>query len=390
MNVRPIRTVEDLLDRQERVASLIRRNDSGQYDDEIEVLSTLIVDFERRTFDLRPPDAISAIKFRMAEMGLTQRQLEPYIGSRARVYEILSGKRSLSMDMIRSLHDGLGIPYASLIGDHRISNKSSLEAAPPTLARLNALGFEVDMGNVSSFVHASLKTTEALALLRKTRTTRAASKTDRSALVLWQAAVLRKAEGVPPKSIGPSSLDEARLRSVARLSTKSLGPVLALQKLAELGVKVVIVPALPGTFLDGAAMLSTNGIPIVALTLRHDRVDNFWFTLFHEIAHVHLHKEHLRLREFVFFDDMEMHTDDALEREADLLARQTLIPDAILQSVRWDPKSSLEDIVAVATRARVHQAIVAGRWQKDHQNYRRFSRLIERDSLRAILLRKFR
>src|SRR5258708_7952902 len=104
------------------------------------------------------------------------------------------------------------------------------------------------------------------------------------------------------------------------------------------------MPPLPGTFLDGAAMVSASGVPVVGLTLRHDRIDNFWFTLLHE---------------------------------PDDLARDALIPANILDQVVWSSASSYDDIITVSTRARVPVAVVAGRWQRDHQNYKKFSRLID-------------
>src|SRR5262249_26485332 len=121
------------------------------------------------------------------------------------------------------------------------------------------------------------------ALLRKTRTQRAASKTDQGALLLWQAAVLQKAENA--SDLGHFSLSDfspKTLRQIGRMSSKANGPLRAIQDLTDKGIAVVIVPPLPGTFLDGAAMASSAGWPVIGLTLRHDRVDSFWFTLMHE------------------------------------------------------------------------------------------------------------
>jgi HTH-type transcriptional regulator/antitoxin HigA len=118
VTIKPIRNASDLSATKARLASLLSKN-SGEFDDEIEVLTTLIEQYEERFARVDAPDPIAAIKFRMEEKGLTPRQLEPYIGSRARVSEVLTGKRSLSIDMIRSLHEGLGIPYASLVARPR-------------------------------------------------------------------------------------------------------------------------------------------------------------------------------------------------------------------------------------------------------------------------------
>ncbi|MDR1349185.1 MAG: transcriptional regulator [Zoogloeaceae bacterium] len=84
--------------------------------DRFEILLTLIEAYERRHYPVLPPDPVEAIKFRMEQQGLTVADMQPYIGSRNRVYEVLAKKRGLSLAMIRRLHTGLGIPAESLIG----------------------------------------------------------------------------------------------------------------------------------------------------------------------------------------------------------------------------------------------------------------------------------
>src|SRR5882672_6118067 len=113
--IKPIRTTADLQSAKAELAKLIRLPNAPNRDDHIEVLATLIKQFEEKHFPVDISDPIAAIKYRMAEKGFTPRDLEPYIGSRARVSEVLSGKRQLSIDMIRSLHEGLGIPFEALI-----------------------------------------------------------------------------------------------------------------------------------------------------------------------------------------------------------------------------------------------------------------------------------
>ena len=82
----------------------------------LEVLGILVDLYERTQHPIAPPDPISAIVFRMEQMGLSRKNLEPYIGSRARVHEVLTGKRNLTLPMIRRLRDGLGISAEVLIG----------------------------------------------------------------------------------------------------------------------------------------------------------------------------------------------------------------------------------------------------------------------------------
>ena len=83
--------------------------------DRLDVLATLIDAYEARHFPMDPPDPIEAIQFRMEQQGLTRKDLEPLIGTRARVAEVMNRKRSLSIDMIRRLHERLGISAEVLI-----------------------------------------------------------------------------------------------------------------------------------------------------------------------------------------------------------------------------------------------------------------------------------
>jgi HTH-type transcriptional regulator/antitoxin HigA len=378
--IKPIRTTADLQSAKAEVAKLIRLPNAPNRDDNIEVLTTLIEQFEEKHFPVDISDPIAAIKYRMEEKGFTPRDLEPYIGSRARVSEVLSGKRQLSIDMIRSLHEGLGIPFEALISERR-QGTDRTNVSAPAIARLKALGFAIDHSEVPAFISSSMPNSGPLALLRKTRTQRAAVKTDQSALLLWQAAVVQKSEKTQGV-FNPRAFGAEALRQIGRMSVRADGPVRAARKLNELGVSVVIMPPLPGTFLDGAVMSDPNGQPIIGLTLRHDRIDSFWFTLLHECAHVSLHLSTLMKGEAVFIDDMEIRSEDQYEREADALARESLIPPNILDQVNWGPNTTFEDLMTLATRARVHPSIAAGRWQRDHQNYKRFSRLIERNAIR--------
>ena len=130
--------------------------------------------------------------------------------------------------------------------------------------------------------------------------------------------------------------------------------------LHDLGVHFVIVPHLSKTYLDGAA-LPLNGHPVVAFTLRHDRIDNFWFTLLHELAHV------VAGHEGGYLDDLEEEPDTPEEVEANQMARDWLIdPDALRAFVdEVEPYFSEKQIRAFARRQGLHPGIVLGRLQYD-------------------------
>jgi HTH-type transcriptional regulator/antitoxin HigA len=131
-------------------------------------------------------------------------------------------------------------------------------------------------------------------------------------------------------------------------------------------------------------MLDAKGRPVIGLTLRHDRIDGFWFTVMHELSHASLHYGELLKGRGAFIDDMEIKSQDQYEIEADQLARNSLVPEKFISDTHWANDTSLDAITSIAAQARVHVSIVAGRWQKDHNNYKKFSRLIERNTVRPM------
>lgn len=116
MSIKPIRTKADYSQALKHISKLMNAKPKSHEEDELEVLTVLLEDYERKNFSIDPPDPVEAIKFRMEQKGLTRKDLESCIGSRARVSEILNHKRDLSLNMIKALHNTLGIPVEALIG----------------------------------------------------------------------------------------------------------------------------------------------------------------------------------------------------------------------------------------------------------------------------------
>lgn len=115
MNIKPIRNDDDLANALARVEQLWGAPMGSPAGDELEILAVLIEKYEEQHQPLPASDPIDAIKFRMDQQGLAPRDLEPFIGSSGRVSEVLNRKRKLSLAMIKRLHDGLRIPYESLL-----------------------------------------------------------------------------------------------------------------------------------------------------------------------------------------------------------------------------------------------------------------------------------
>ena len=113
--IKPIRSEPDYEAALSEIERLWGSKAGTPQGDRLDVLATLIEAYEVEHYPIDPPDPIEAIKFRMEQQGLTPRDLEPYIGSSGRVSEVLNRRRSLSLVMIKRLHDGLRIPYESLL-----------------------------------------------------------------------------------------------------------------------------------------------------------------------------------------------------------------------------------------------------------------------------------
>lgn len=119
MQIHPIRNEQDYERAVARIGELMGASPNSEEGDELDVLATLVDAYEAKHYAVSAPDPVVAIAFRMEQQGLTRKDLEPLIGSRARVSEILNRKRSLTLEMVRRLKSGLGIPADSLIGSSK-------------------------------------------------------------------------------------------------------------------------------------------------------------------------------------------------------------------------------------------------------------------------------
>lgn len=134
MQIRPIRTERDHERAVARISELMRAQPGTLEGDELDVLATLVDAYEAKHHAIDAPDPITAIQFRMEQQGLARRDLEPMIGTRARVSEILTGKRGLTLDMVRRVKSGLGISADLLIGAPAKAHRLS-PAAPASRGR---------------------------------------------------------------------------------------------------------------------------------------------------------------------------------------------------------------------------------------------------------------
>lgn len=384
----PVRVIESERDYElalEQMAELMAGDPVAGSESErlLKTLAILVREYELHLYSIPPPDPIEAIKFRMEQQGLAPKDLVPYLGSRSRVSEVLAGKRPLTLAMIRSLHRGLGIPADSLLGERAAARELDLEWNRVPFSEMKKRGWidhlprnASDARRVFEAWIAPVRVAELAPLYR--RHVRSAKAVDHEKLAVWTAQVAKRALAHPLPGAFDSSWSPEFLRDVARMSVFKEGPTLVREFLAHHGIAMIVEPTL-SPWLDGAAMMYRN-IPVIALTLRHDRLDNFWFVVIHELVHL---SRHLGAEAAAFYDDLDSDDQaDPREVEADTLAGDILIPP---DEWRTSPASRLRSAEAVhhlAQRLRIHPAIVAGRIRKTYRDYRVLSGLVGQGEVR--------
>ena len=120
MNIKPLKTEQDYEEALERINQLMNAELGTPQGDELDVLSVLVEKYEDDNHPIEAPNPIEAIRFKMDQFGLKDKDLIEYIGQSGRVSEVMSYKRKLSLTMIRKLEKGLNIPAKSLIKDYAL------------------------------------------------------------------------------------------------------------------------------------------------------------------------------------------------------------------------------------------------------------------------------
>jgi HTH-type transcriptional regulator/antitoxin HigA len=397
MQPKVIRTEEQYLAYLREVQELMARQPAaGSVDGErLELLTVLIETYENRKFPVESPDPIDAILFRMEEKGLKQVDLVPYFGTRSRVSEVLARKRPLTVQMIRALSIGLGISAETLVGlsapnEQAVTTKADVDWSKFPFKEMARRGWLSNSNgktksSVAEVVKAFIEDAGlrfGAAAFRRSIGGEASSPTTRYALYAWLARVIQQARATRSRldAFEPEKLSAGFLRELAQLSWSERGPLLAVEFLERHGIAVVIEPHLKGTQLDGAALKDLDGTPIIGLTLRYDRLDNFWFTLVHEVAHIWKHVG----KDDAFLDDLDASSEDRREAEANRLAREAFIPRVIWRRSEAYLSPSRETIDKLARELRIHPSIIAGRLRKELSNYAAFSDLVGQQQVRSL------
>jgi HTH-type transcriptional regulator/antitoxin HigA len=213
---------------------------------------------------------------------------------------------------------------------------------------------------------------------------RSGSKQDAYALLAWKAQVLSRAGRVAGTLGEVQQFDgQVIIGKLINLSIKDKGPLEAVKLLREHGVILIIEKHLPATHLDGAAMLLDGKIPVIGLTLRHDRLDNFWFTLLHELGHIFLHRDH-GLRDG-FFDEEGAPALDDLETEADEFAESAFLPNEVWRKSFVRFTRDRNQVIQFAKAHGISSAVVAGRIRRERDDYTIFNDLMGSGSLKKLM-----
>jgi HTH-type transcriptional regulator / antitoxin HigA len=390
--IKPIRIEADYEAALARIDALMDAEPGTPKGEELDILTDLVEHYETKHVPMGFPSPVAAIEFRLEQAGLTQRDLVPFIGSRAKVSEVLSGKRQLTMPMARALHEHLGIPAEVLLqkpGTSLADPLAGIEWNRFPMKAMAKLGWIPNVKNLESRAkeligdlirRAGGPAVACAPLYRKNDHARANAKTAPYALQAWCWKVLADAnEARPRASYKPGTITLDLLGQLARLSWSDNGPRLAKEFLAKYGISLVVVRHLPRTYLDGAALKLGDGTPVVGLTLRYDRVDSFWFCLLHELAHLGRHMD--TDGDIAFVDDLTLREieggrRDPQEAQADQWAEEALVPQAVWETSEARRNPTPMAVVSLSKALQVHPAIVAGKIRHEQKNYRLLSHFV--------------
>jgi len=183
-----------------------------------------------------------------------------------------------------------------------------------------------------------------------------------------------------------TGISKEELGEIARLSPDESVIADLPEILGYKGIILVYQPALEGTKVDGASFMLANKYPVISLSLRQPRLDNFWFTLLHELAHVCLHKDKL-IEPIVDSFDSESAPDslEDIEIQADRLAHQSFISKVLWRTATFKNTNDQNEIYRFAAELSLHPAIVAGLARRYQKRYDLFSEIVHKTNPKKLL-----
>ena len=366
--------------------------------EEMELIAHLIEEYEEKVYPIELPSPIVAIKFRMEQMKLKQIDLVPYIGSKSVVSNILKGKRPLTLKMIRALNKGLKIPLESLVREDALQYadqplelewdkfpvKAMYDIDKRVFFRDDKATYNQIKENAEFYLRELLAPYTDIALGNTfcRQNSRMSNRVNNYALAAWIAGCRHIADETALRVVFNKDNEQNMIKQLRTLSMFDTGPKLAREYLRKEGIHLVILPNLPRTYLDGAVFRAKDGNPVVALTLRYDRIDHFWFTLFHELGHIFRHLGDSDQE--CYLDELDFSSEDQKEKIADQFASENLVNDAELEKTALFTEYSTDKVIKFAREHNIHPAIVAGRIRYKNNNYRILWGLIGKGKVRCL------
>lgn len=207
----------------------------------------------------------------------------------------------------------------------------------------------------------------------------------RNALIfVWQSLINKKVKDIGELPKYKKSINKNYIIELIKISRNIDDLPLISGVLLEKGIALIIEPSLPGLGVDGLVYKNKYGNPIVALSLRYDRLDNFWFTLAHELSHIVLHYDYL---DNPIVEDLELPIANDIEEEANYFASETIISSAVWRRCEFRRKQTEASLNELAASQNIHPILLAGKLRNEINNYEIFGKLVNKYSVRELLLK---
>ena len=332
-NITSIRSLHDLNQANDRLDQLLNSSDGSPEREEYRSLFKLVAEYQDYHFPIEIPNGIGMIEFHLENSNLSEVDLIPLIGSKAKVSAVLSGEEPLTIPMVRALNKHLGADLESLVGYDVIDAEDGIDWSKfPTKAMKELGWFSAPSKSDKELIEELIELAGGLVRIPRTYCrqnfdARRNALTDLYALQAWcQRVVGTAVANRPANRFDKSSLGKEFLTSLASFRKTEDGPRLAIATLSEAGIALVYVEQLPEMYVDCAVMKSKEGFPVIGLTLRDDSIDSFWFCVLHSVAHIWKHLSELHYFIVDDFNIRECHcnVDWSLENEADKIAYEAL------------------------------------------------------------------
>ena len=174
------------------------------------------------------------------------------------------------------------------------------------------------------------------------------------------------------------------LSAFAKNSIDENFPLVAPKALLKLGIILIYEESIPSAKVDGVVYVNDHGNPVIGMSLRFSRIDNYWFTLMHELSHVLLHYNQLG-SPIIDDTEREIESEDLVEAQADRKALDLLIPRSLWRGCAAKRSLREDDLFSFSNEIGIHPAIVAGRIRKETRSYKIFSKIVNQINVREMI-----